>query len=117
MKLIQKTITTFAVMFMILGPANGASGTFIGVEGERVSGEANVLQNTIELSQNFKTSSGPDLYVYLGNDEPTQIIAKLKKNSGAQTYALPEGVNLSNFSTVFIHCKKYDHTFGKAGFR
>lgn len=121
MKLIQKTINILAILFMILGPtisaANAASGSFIGVQGEQVSGDATVLQNTIKLSSNFKTTSGPDLYVYLGNDKPTKIIAKLKRNSGRQTYTLPDDVDLSRFSSIFIHCKKYNHTFGKANFQ
>jgi hypothetical protein len=102
---------------LLLGQGFAASGTFNGVEGERVRGSVEVTETAVKLSANFNTTSGPDLYVYLGNDNPTKIIAVLKKNKGSQTYALPEGIDLSKYSSVFIHCKKYNHTFGKASIR
>lgn len=97
--------------------ALAASGSFVGVEGEKVRGIATVSSKSVELSSNFRTSSGPDLYVYLGNNRPSKIVARLKKLSGGQTYALPKGVDLSKYSAVFIHCKRYNHTYGKARLR
>jgi len=108
-------IIMFSALLAI--PAHADSGSFIGTEGERVSGNAVVSGKEVKLSKNFKTTSGPDLYVYLGNDKPTKIVGKLKKNSGSQTYELPDGIDLSDYSAVFIHCKKYNHTFGRADLR
>lgn len=106
-----------AMSFLLIGQGFAASGTFNGVEGERVRGSVEVTKTTVNLSSNFKTTSGPDLYVYLGNDKPTKIVAVLKKNKGSQTYQLPKDIDLSKYSSVFIHCKKYNHTFGKASIR
>ncbi|MFK7846121.1 MAG: DM13 domain-containing protein [Rhodothermales bacterium] len=118
MRFLTSKIAAVVILSALLAiPANAANGTFIGTEGERVSGDAVVSAKEVKLSNNFKTTSGPDLYVYLGNDKPTKIIGKLKKNSGSQTYALPDGVDLSKYSAVFIHCKKYNHTFGRADLR
>lgn len=114
---IKVIFAAVAMSFLLIGQGVAASGTFNGVEGERVRGSVEVTETAVRLSSNFKTTSGPDLYVYLGNDNPTKIIAVLKKNKGSQTYALPEGIDLSKYSSVFIHCKKYNHTFGKASIR
>lgn len=115
--LLSRIIAVVMLSALLAIPANATSGSFIGTEGEQVSGNAVVSAKEVKLSNGFKTTSGPDLYVYLGNDKPTKIIGKLKKNSGSQTYALPDGVDLSKYSSVFIHCKKYNHTFGRADLR
>ena len=61
----------------------------------------------------FRTSSGPDLYVYVGNGSASKRVARLRANSGTQTYTLPKG----NWSTVHIHCRKFNSTFGTASIR
>jgi len=117
----RKAVLRIAVISLfipatLLG-ANAASGSFVGVEGESVRGTATVTAKTVKLSSNFRSTSGPDLYVYLGNKRPSKIIARLRKLSGSQTYALPKGVDLSKYSAVYIHCKRYNHTYGKARLR
>ncbi len=97
--------------------AHAGSGSFVGVEGESVRGIATVTSSSVKLSSNFKSSSGPDLYVYLGNKRPSKIIARLRRLSGSQTYALPKGVDISKYSAVYIHCKRYNHTYGRARLR
>lgn len=94
-----------------------ASGSFRGVQGESVRGTVSVSNGKIKLSSGFRSSSGPDLYVYLGNSKPTKIVARLRRLSGTQTYSLPNGVSADNYSAIFIHCKRYNHTFGKASLR
>ena len=102
---------------ILAGTALAASGSFVGVEGESVRGTATVSSKSVKLSSNFRSSSGPDLYVYLGNKRPSRIIARLRKLSGGQTYALPKGIDLSKYSAIFIHCKRYNHTYGRARLR
>jgi len=113
----KKTITLAVFTLALTGPALAGSGSFIGVEGEKVSGKATLGASSVQLSPNFRTSSGPDLYVYLGNNNPTKIIGELKRNSGAQSYSLPKGIDTSKYKNVFIHCKRFNHTFGKAKVR
>jgi len=86
---IRKTVAVAILSLALTSPVLAGSGHFIGVEGERVSGNASVSPTTVELASNFRTSKGPDLYVYLGNGGPSKIIGKLKKNSGFQTYTIP----------------------------
>ena len=110
--------TIAALTLMIAATqALAASGSFRGVEGERVSGTATVKNGKVVLSSSFRSTSGPDLYVYLGNSKPSRIVARLRKLSGSQTYSLPKNINLANYSAVYIHCKRYNHTYGKASLR
>ena len=81
-----------------------------------VRGKVSVAVNgTIKLS-GFKTSSGPDLYVYVGKGKPSTPVAKLRRNSGSQTYKIPASLAKS-ITTVHIHCKRFNHLFGTARLR
>lgn len=112
-----KVIASVGFSLAMAMSAHAASGSFTGTQGERVSGSVTVSAGSVKLGGNFKSTSGPDLYVYLGNSRPTKIIARLRRLSGAQSYRLPKGINLSKYSTVFIHCKRYNHTYGIARLR
>lgn len=115
-------ITSLAVS-LICGSVIGAfaaekSGVFRGADGEHVSGSAKWSvtggKSTISLTANFKASPGPDLYVYVGNGKPSRIVGKLRRHKGAQKYTVPAGLKQSSYSKIYIHCKKYNHTFGAA---
>tara|TARA_R110002124_G_scaffold56860_3_gene159978 strand:- start:176 stop:631 length:456 start_codon:yes stop_codon:yes gene_type:complete len=77
------------------------------------------------LGADFKTRSGPDLKIYLAKDKMKAIgnrdaidkmggvyLGSLKSNKGAQLYAIPEGINLSDFKSVLIHCRDYSVVWG-----
>ncbi|MEB3178873.1 MAG: DM13 domain-containing protein [Nostocaceae cyanobacterium] len=78
----------------------------------------------LEFDQAFKTDNGPDLFVILHRSEAPPIsgikekdyasIAKLQKTSGTQRYTIPDGVNIANFKSVAIWCRKFNATFGYA---
>lgn len=78
----------------------------------------------LEFDRDFKTDKGPDLYVILHrSDAPPQSgikekdyvsVARLQKISGTQRYAVPETVNLAEFKSVAIWCRKFNATFGYA---
>ncbi len=89
--------------------AKNGSGAFSSHKSYKVSGTATVSGTSLKLT-GFQTSSGPDLYVYVGNGGPSKLVAKLKADSGSQNYTLPAG----NWSTVHIHCKRFNSTFGTA---
>ena len=116
-KVIRISLSIVLWSLILSPPALAASGSFVGVEGESVRGTATVSSKSVKLSSNFRSSSGPDLYVYLGNKRPSKIVARLRKLSGSQIYALPKGIDLSKYSAVFIHCKRYNHTYGRARLR
>lgn len=85
----------------------------------------------LELDQGFKTSNlGPDLVVILhrssdvlGSTQPPAyplkegdyiLLAPLQKFSGTQRYAIPAAVNLSEYQSAVIWCRKFNATFGAA---
>jgi len=111
-----------------------ASGQF--VDGEHpTTGTVRLVENgsrrSLELDQDFATStSGPDLVVVLhrsadviGSTTPPAfpikqgdyvVIAPLKDYTGAQNYDLPDGLDLGDFKSVAIWCRRFNATFGAA---
>ncbi len=70
------------------------------------------------LDEQFSTRRAPDLKLFLTNRPLSEatgrnaakdavLIAKLKKNKGAQRYPLPAGVSLADYSTLLLHCEQY----------
>lgn len=89
------------------------------------SGMASLVKGSQEIIlrfENFKVTSGPDLYVYLTNTiEPTGDIeslgefidlGRLKGNIGNQNYIV-DGYR-EGYNTVVIWCKKYEVLFSFA---
>lgn len=112
--------TSAALATTTLGmPAHAASGRFAGQGRYDVSGSATVQGSgagrTITLSGDFRSTSGPDLYVYVGNGSASTRIARLSSTRGSQTYRVPASVGA--FSTVHIHCRRFSSTFGTARLR
>lgn len=85
----------------------------------------------LELDKSFKTSeSGPDLVVILHRSDnvinstkpPSYslkkgdyiILAPLQKYSGSQTYSIPQNINLADYKSAAIWCRKFNATFGAA---
>lgn len=112
------------------------SGTFVSGE-HPTQGTASITtkdgKSFLELEQSFKTSeSGPDLVVILHrsdnvigstnppafslNKEDYIILAPLKKYSGAQTYPIPDNINLADYKSAAIWCRQFNATFGAANF-
>lgn len=85
-----------------------------------VSGSANIyLENGqyILYFEDLKSSNGPDLHVYLSEEEmPVHFIdlGKLKSVNGNQSYEIPAGTDFAKYRYALIHCQQYDHLFGKA---
>lgn len=90
----------------------------------RVSIVAKSNKRYLQFDRNFKTSSGPDVFVILHRSSapPTYgvkakdyvLVARLRKIRGSQTYALPTNINLSQYKSVAIWCRKFNATFGYA---
>ena len=67
--------------------------------------------------ENFKTTNGPDLYVYLSTDKEASDyvdLGRLKANSGNQNYDIPSDANLEKYNKVLIWCKAFGVLFGSA---
>jgi hypothetical protein len=99
------------------------AGTFIGVSDgiHDVQGDAYTIpledgSNVLRL-ENFKSTNGPDLYVYLSiNDNVSEFInlGELKANKGNQNYDIPDDADLSKYNKVLIWCKSFGVLFGSA---
>lgn len=86
-----------------------------------VKGDSKILSlndgSRVLRLENFKSTNGPDLYVYLSTDiQGTDIInlGLLKANIGNQNYEIPNGTNLEKFNKVLIWCKSFSVLFGSA---
>ena len=97
-------------------------GDFVGV-GDGVhsaEGVAKVVRldgsSTLRL-EDFRSTNGPDLYVYVSTDKTASEfvdLGRLKANIGSQNYAIPDGTDLLKYDTVLIWCKSFSVLFGSA---
>lgn len=98
-------------------------GTFIGVgDGiHNVDGIAKILTlvdgSKVLRLENFKSTNGPDLHVYLSTDKMASNfmdLGRLKGNIGNQNYQIPDDTDLSKYNNVLIWCKAFSVLFGNA---
>jgi len=96
-------------------------GSFVGVNDgvHNAEGESKVIflddGGEILRLENFKSTNGPDLYVYLSTDtQATDIVnlGKLKANIGNQNYEIPDGTDIEKYNKVLIWCKSFSVLFG-----
>ena len=109
---------------------NTLSGTFKSAE-HPTQGEVKVVTENgkkyLEFDGNFKTDSGPDLFVILHRNDTLPItgikekdyvsIAALKNTSGTQRYEIPTNIDVSEFKSVAVWCRQFNATFGYAPFK
>jgi hypothetical protein len=98
-------------------------GEFVGVNDgiHNAVGQVKVLElndstNFLRL-EDFKATNGPDLYVYLSTDKSASDfvnLGRLKGNVGDQNYEIPNGTDLSKYTTVLIWCQAFSVLFGSA---
>ena len=96
------------------------SGTFNNGPYGAVSGSARIYlkdnQHILAL-ENFNSSNGPDLHVYLSMEVlPVNYIdlGRLQSVTGNQQYPLTGTINFSEYKYALIHCQRYNHLFGSA---
>lgn len=96
------------------------SGVFQKVDSvHKGSGTATITESggkpVIVFSKDFKVTTGPDLLVYLSPNESANplgefvSLGKLKSNSGAQAYNLPD--NYKDFKSVTVWCRAFGVKF------
>jgi len=99
------------------------SGSFSNGPYGSVSGKAKIYKTgtKYELAlENFSSSNGPDLKVYLSKEkQPVNFVnlGSLKSTAGNQLYAIPAAVNVNDYKYALIHCQQYNHLFGYADLR
>ena len=85
-----------------------------------VSGRAKIyLANNQQILalENFNSSNGPDLHVYISKEEqPVTYIdlGRLQSVTGNQQYPLANNINFLEYKYALIHCQRYNHLFGSA---
>lgn len=109
-------------------PTTILTGNFVGAGdgAHNAEGVAKILavndgetEHRILRLENFKSTNGPDLYVYLSKesrsiDDGYIELARLKGNIGNQNYHISHDVNLEEYSYVLIWCKQFSVLFGYA---
>ncbi len=99
------------------------SGVFVGVGDGIHDAQGNALVIPLENGQkvlrleDFRSTNGPDLYVYLATDSGASDyvnLGRLKANIGNQNYDIPAGTDLSKYDNVLIWCKQFSVLFGSA---
>ena len=150
MKLIQRSQQSFATLglaaLMTLGTVGGlatdsltnqpafanpaiaattASGEFTDVA-HTTTGSAQIVtdgdERYLELSEDFSTDSGPDLFVLLHRSETPESydeseyisLGMLEQVSGTQRYLIPDDVEVDDFRSAVIWCREFNVTFGFA---
>ncbi len=103
-----------------------ASGDFVR-KSKRLTGSYEVIerggQTVIRFADNFKTTGGPDLKVFLSPNSigaasgrnatsGSVLLGFVKSTSGAQEYIVPAGVNIADFNSVLIHCQAFSVLWG-----
>jgi hypothetical protein len=95
-------------------------GSFMGIGSERVTGQAKIYlqKDRYYLAlENFTTTNGPDLKVYLSQQaEPNNFIklGDLKSTNGNQVYDIAGMPDFTKHKYVLIHCERFNHLFGSA---
>ena len=96
------------------------NGSFIGYGSEKVSGVAKIytMNDKFMLQlENFSTTNGPDLKVYLSKAaSPSAFISlgALQSTNGNQVYEIPGKPDFTQHRFVLIHCERYNHLYGSA---
>lgn len=96
-------------------------GMLMGSGGYNVSGTANIYDDNgkkvLVFEDNFSSSNGPDLKVYLSTTTAASSfvnLGKLKSTRGKQSYEIPADTDLAQFKFALIWCQQFSVLFGKA---
>ena len=98
-------------------PATSSSG-FSNGSYESVTGNARIylINGKYQLAlEDFKTSNGPDLKVYISKEkQPVNFVnlGSLKSIAGNQLYNIPASVNVREYTYALIYCQQYSYLFG-----
>jgi hypothetical protein len=110
------------------GPAELATGSFVSRNRYTVTGTATTYEledgQRILRLEDFESTNGPDLFVYLtvagSADDDAALDADfidlgvLTGNIGNQNYAIPDEVDLDRYTSVVIWCRRFTTSFGVA---
>lgn len=99
------------------------SGSFVGVNDGIHNAEGRAIAIALDNGgrilrlEDFRSTNGPDLYVYIATDKSASdflSLGRLKGNIGNQNYEIPAGADLAKYDTVLIWCQAFSVLFGSA---
>ena len=106
-----------------------ANGTFIHADPSDPihfgKGGVKVFESTVFIDDTFEVGPGPKFHVYLVPKEKVRTnadvenvmhvdLGRLKSFKGSQKYAIPPGVDLTQYPSVVIWCEKFDQLISPA---
>lgn len=94
-----------------------AKGSFIGASDHETSGGVQVTADSVDFLDDFSLDGAPDPKVGFGKDgayDPATTLSALNANSGAQSYDVPDGIDLSQYNEVYVWCEKFAVPLGVA---
>lgn len=123
---VRVAATALWLALLVAGPAAAQSltGGFEGADFfHRGSGSFELVvddgQRYLEFSEDFSSTRGPDLFVWLLDGESTEghvDLGRLQSAGGAQRYLVPDDVDLAAFDRVVIWCRAFRVLFSTALF-
>lgn len=101
-----------------LAGGHGRLATFSGESGHVASGRAEIADGRVNLLDDFQFDGAPDPKVALGRGgyDPATLMGDLQADSGAQSYAVPDGIDPSQYDEVWIWCEEFDVPLAVARF-
>lgn len=99
---------------------NLRSGQFSGQSRHETSGRVSVVQGALTLHSNFRFDGAPDPKLAFGNGrsaDKSTIFSQLRRNSGEQNYRVPGGINVAQYTHVWLWCERFDVPLGVARLR
>ena len=121
--------TTTLALLLAVGPALGpalaqevvASGAFEGASDHNASGGVKIRRAgegyEVVLADDFRMDRAPDPYVAFGSASahaPGTDFAVLESRRGAQSYAVPEGLDPTQHEAVWLWCREFAVPLGVA---
>ena len=95
-------------------------GAFTGASGHTATGHVTVLKTdkgtVLKLEGDFRFDGAPDPKLAFGQGgyKKEAQFSPLKKNNGADEYAVPSNIDTSKYGEVWIWCEKYNVPLGVA---
>ena len=79
----------------------------------------------VALSDDFKTRKAPDLKIFLSTysasdangknaTQGSVLISPLSSHKGGQVYEIPAEINVSDYTSILIHCEAYSKLWSAA---
>lgn len=122
-RVIVSTFIGIAALSTVALAADDAdrSGLFEGRNDHVVGGRASIQRTddgfVIALGDDFSLDGAPDPKVGLGSDgafDPATLLGALQRTAGAQTYAVPEGIDPAKYDEIYIWCEQFAVPLGVA---